>query len=94
MTKSDSAGMPERRSVPAPVPMSKLDPAEATEREMQDMLDRFALELVARGRKAMVLISLYDRFEGDVVTRLRQFAVLDAARERVRRLRDRRAKRF
>lgn len=66
-------------------------PPRVTVREMEVLLDRLAIEMEAMGRKAVVLVPIYDRLEGAIVRRLREDAVLDSARARVRRLKGRTA---
>lgn len=66
-------------------------PAEVSLREMERLLDRLAVEVVAMGRHGGVLVALYAWLEDQLERRRAHHAVLAAARGRVRRLQDRTA---
>ncbi|MET4691921.1 hypothetical protein [Sinorhizobium fredii] len=66
-----------------------LVPSEVSIREMERLLDRLAVEVVAMGRDGGVLVGLYAWLEDQVKRRRAHAAVLVAVHERVRRLQDR-----
>ena len=66
-------------------------PSEVSVREMERLLDRLAVEIVAMGRDGDVLVGLYQWLEDQINLRRAHSAVLVSAHERVRRLQDRTA---
>lgn len=68
-------------------------PSEVSSREMERLLDRLAVEVVATGRGDGVLVGLYAWLENQAERRYQHAAVLVSVRERVRRLQDRTAAR-
>ncbi|MDK1376754.1 MULTISPECIES: hypothetical protein [unclassified Sinorhizobium] len=68
-------------------------PADVSLREMERLLDRLAVEVVAMGRDGGVLVGLYAWLEDQLARRRAHHAVLASARGRVRRLHGRTAAR-
>ncbi len=68
-------------------------PTEVSLREIERLLDRLAVEVVAMGRSGDVLVVLYAWLEDQLDRKRAHDATLASAQERVRRLQDRTAMR-